>query len=232
MEGRAIARPDRGDRRNWPRPESGFNGGPGNCPAGRRVRAPAIVAAARFNGGPGNCPAGRHDNRGNVLNAHELQWRAGQLPGRTRRGRGCGRSLTRRFNGGPGNCPAGLDDGACRAGGRVASMEGRAIARPDGGWRRTAGRGRTGFNGGPGNCPAGPRSEAAPTARSDCFNGGPGNCPAGPLARFGALEVSIRGHLRAVWEALASKVRRLSCQAALCLVPQGVERSHGLARSP
>ena len=84
-----------------------------------------------------------------------LQWRAGQLPGRTRQcvapGRHHdpasmeGRAIARpdwrereglhagwvRFNGGPGNCPAGPGAGRDVAGAVEASMEGRAIARPD-----------------------------------------------------------------------------------------------------
>ena len=107
-----------------------------------------------------------------------LQWRAGQLSGRTRRRRIFqpvhviasmeGRAIVRpnstlsvtcgwcraRFNGGPGNCPA----EPCR--------------------RFRSRRRRSGFNGGPGNCPAERRSSRRLSAQSPCFNGGPGNCPA------------------------------------------------------
>ena len=38
MEGRAIARPNWEMRRGDARSRSGFNGGPGNCPAKRLVR--------------------------------------------------------------------------------------------------------------------------------------------------------------------------------------------------
>ena len=86
-----------------------------------------------FNGGPGNCPA---KPVGSATRPTEplvsLQWRAGQLPGQTVSRRPECRCRPKCFNGGPGNCPAkpevadedaGLDD--------LASMEGRAIARPN-----------------------------------------------------------------------------------------------------
>ena len=61
----------------------------------------------------------------------QLQWRAGQLPGRT-------------------GVPILQGDLT-----ELASMEGRAIARPDVEFH-TIGEGHTtSFNGGPGNCPAG-----------------------------------------------------------------------------
>ena len=61
-----------------------------------------------------------------------LQWRAGQLPGRTLGSRPLGASGGTRFNGGPGNCPAEhAGDGRCDAAWERASMEGRAIARPN-----------------------------------------------------------------------------------------------------
>ena len=87
MEGRTIARPNPSggthDCTCWLDPT--FNGGPDNCPAepfatpGERVTA----GWAPFNGGPDNCPAERFCL---MLEANQellLQWRAGQLPGRT-----------------------------------------------------------------------------------------------------------------------------------------------------
>ena len=62
------------------------------------------AANCRFNGGPGNCPAKRQA----VASPDPGDWPTG-------------------FNGGPGNCPAKRR----RAGTMVASMEGRAIARPN-----------------------------------------------------------------------------------------------------
>ena len=281
MEGRAIARPNSGHPTGGGRSKSAFNGGPGNCPAKRRLRRPdpaghspsmegrAIArpnwgrpsdavqdevpsmegrAIARpnptpsgawpdrpttFNGGPGNCPAkpapgrspvkptrapsmeGRAIARPNASDRdvagvlvrspsmegraiarpndsadvdgcriHNLQWRAGQLPGQTPPSATTS-TTTPTFNGGPGNCPA------KRCGSRLPT---RAAACP--------------FNGGPGNCPAkqrgtaegitaeyrlqwragqlpgqtGPSPAAIGETRST-FNGGPGNCPAKPRGR-------------------------------------------------
>ena len=158
MEGRAIARPNlpSSKPRNWPspppsmegraiarpnKPHSGpllpgctsFNGGPGNCPAkpdhdglrrrslalpsmeGRAIARPNPAeskgnhgAQAAFNGGPGNCPAKPPRSATGSHPPRPLQWRAGQLPGQTR----CRPSIKRSQ--------------------RVPSMEGRAIARPNG----------------------------------------------------------------------------------------------------
>ena len=130
--------------------------------------------------------------------ASSLQWRAGQLPGRTD---------TR------------SDDGTTAA---YASMEGRAIARPNvtGStyndtaafalqWRAGQLPGRTRcasaptgrpaccFNGGPGNCPAEQsRGGVSQRVSQTRFNGGPGNCPAEPrgLGRVGgAFQASMEG---------------------------------------
>ena len=61
-----------------------------------------------------------------------LQWRAGQLPGQTWSPRRASRRPMPCFNGGPGNCPAKLDLSPHRDGmADPASMEGRAIARPN-----------------------------------------------------------------------------------------------------
>ena len=132
MEGRAIARPNPVSRSLASWMPCSFNGGPGNCPAKPERLSRALVARTRpsmegraiarpnpgshsatgssapaFNGGPGNCPA-KLDGRSRVPSWFVvLQWRAGQLPGQTRR------------------LPA-------LTGVRpVPSMEGRAIARPN-----------------------------------------------------------------------------------------------------
>ena len=265
MEGRAIARPDHyydtlrrlltdgfnggpgncpaGPPQRAPRsqPTSSFNGGPGNCPAGLALHPQPEPPASRFNGGPGNCPAGLGGLADGLAGLHasmegraiarpdfrvrrsssscsvasmegraiarpdvaadrssrsiipELQWRAGQLPGRTgfaghrgftaavlqwRAGQLPGRTRLRvdghadnddGFNGGPGNCPAGPRGPATRARHSAASMEGRAIARPDPGTGWGVVGCHTSFNGGPGNCPAGRRARcgrAGPTHAS------------------------------------------------------------------
>ena len=91
-----------------------FNGGPGNCPAGRCSGGQDVGEAQTraFNGGPGNCPAGRSiaGVRARSCVAGDLQWRAGQLPGRTSTVTPALRPVVCRFD---------------------PSMEGRAIARPD-----------------------------------------------------------------------------------------------------
>ena len=88
-------------------PATGFNGGPGNCPAKlveqrvpdglRRVASMEGRAIARPN---------HSDGTPMILDAG-LQWRAGQLPGQTIL-QVSGISTRGRFNGGPGNCPAKL----------------------------------------------------------------------------------------------------------------------------
>ena len=132
-----------------------FNGGPGNCPAKRGHRRATGSRWSGFNGGPGNCPAKPSESEEAIVLVTALQWRAGQLPGQTRLP-GPDRGRRRRFNGGPGNCPAkparraivatpistlqwraGQLPGQTVAGPAPtpertgASMEGRAIARPN-----------------------------------------------------------------------------------------------------
>ena len=108
-----------------------FNGGPGNCPAKPARRRRATADTSTFNGGPGNCPAKPPRSPPWSSGPLSLQWRAGQLPGQTV-------VVTVRF---------GSE--------LLPSMEGRAIARPNGlPARRGVPRLVAPFNGGPGNCPA------------------------------------------------------------------------------
>ena len=207
-----------------------FNGGPGNCPAKRAAAvSPRPSGGNRFNGGPGNCPAkpstvvlpaltvpklqwraGQLPGQtrlcwcGPGVSSDALQWRAGQLPGQTRARRPSRASMPTSFNGGPGNCPAkrGPDIGP---GHRrdLASMEGRAIARPNRLWPMSRSRMRRVLQWRAGQLP-GQTLDAAGVdvlvnrlqwragqlpgqtmcspipvdARTRCFNGGPGNCPA------------------------------------------------------
>ena len=200
MSGRTRAPLDGSDQGG-----EGFNGGPGNCPAEPASRDGTTPTASRFNGGPGNCPAELSNQVLEAINVLLLQWRAGQLSGRT---------------------PHRHDESPPQ---RLASMEGRAIVRPNPNWLWSH-RGSCGcFNGGPGNCPAEHRRRdgRSPTSRwlqwragqlsgrtraqhvhapwfrgasmegraivrpnrrltqrsktqPTCFNGGPGNCPAEP----------------------------------------------------
>ena len=148
MEGRAIARPNAPasplaaslEGRSADGTDLSFNGGPGNCPAKHEMSetgpSPRAGRPACFNGGPGNCPAKPNGVRGPSAGGLTLtlQWRAGQLPGQTRRRRYRAAGCTRlRFNGGPGNCPAKRSAmiGLRYSGVMAASMEGRAIARPN-----------------------------------------------------------------------------------------------------
>ena len=183
-----------------------FNGGPDNCPAKRRLDRllggsgrlasmegrtiarpnaavrpqPAVGEAASMEGRTIARPNASKSITSRRVSA-SLQWRAGQLPGQTRRADG-----------------AGLD----RAG---ASMEGRTIARPNHRhgrpapgaghglqWRAGQLPGQTHPRPGVGDAGAGasmegrtiarpnrPRLPASPTDCS-CFNGGPDNCPAKP----------------------------------------------------
>ena len=186
MEGRAIARPNRKSRGRIPRRRRPFNGGPGNCPAepapprrphgpghnpsmeGRAIARPNRstyyaasdeVAALQWRAGqlPGRT---RHAGNGRP-SASFLQWRAGQLPGRTSRRRRNARSWSP-FNGGPGNCPAEprsmatFDTEGMSLQWRAGQLPGRT-----GCGSRRRGRGGRPFNGGPGNCPAEPSSTAA-----------------------------------------------------------------------
>ena len=97
------------------------------CPRLRIV--PHALRHHAFNGRPGSYDLF-------CWRADTLQWRAGQLPGRTG-SLGVPRWRSRTFNGGPGNCPAELARHQTRA--RLThlampSMEGRAIARPNKRW--------------------------------------------------------------------------------------------------
>ena len=184
--GDAADKADRGDRR--------FNGGPGNCPAKRPCTRPPSGGSARmgFNGGPGNCPAKRCSMLLDVLAwyAGQLQWRAGQLPGQTRIQRWT-RALHRsrdllQWRAGqlPGQTrpPDAGDQLRLRV--SAASMEGRAIARPNSGMLgcdRLGARHRASMEG---RAIARPNS-ATPVRQCASrprirFNGGPGNCPAKP----------------------------------------------------
>ena len=201
MEGRTIARPNTTPRTGLTTGTGYFNGGPDNCPAKPPPPRCATPGPTHFNGGPDNCPAkptarrcrgrraaphfnGGPDNcpakrlvAGTEYTVTVLQWRAGQLPGQTR---GAVARILR-----PG----------------CTSMEGRTIARPNGGptsaaasdcelqWRAGQLPGQTSasarhrwrrrnFNGGPDNCPAKhPVASSSMAAVAD-FNGGPDNCPA------------------------------------------------------
>ena len=132
MEGRAIARPNR--RAQSPTCSGGcrFNGGPGNCPAKRRV-------TERHDGLPsGASMEGRAIARPNKIlllaspwMSMSLQWRAGQLPGQTCQARLSttpNHPLQWRAGQLPGQTPRSRPHLLGPAG---ASMEGRAIARPN-----------------------------------------------------------------------------------------------------
>ena len=137
--------------------------------------------------------------------AMSLQWRAGQLPGRTGPGRVAshcwstpsmeGRAIARpnrhgqagqhrlpqAFNGGPGNCPAELDSVATPADNesylqwRAGQLPGRTDEMTAGAARKLVLQWRAGQL--PGRTPAG---GGHGDVGHRAFNGGPGNCPAEP----------------------------------------------------
>ena len=139
-----------------------FNGGPGNCPAKRGPWwAMGALSSPSMEGRAIARPNSNTSTPTNT-SPTSLQWRAGQLPGQTsnrtaasvpsgmRRPSMEGRAIARpnqspkrvpprsrcwsTFNGGPGNCPAKPLARRCRQweGMPRPSMEGRAIARPNG----------------------------------------------------------------------------------------------------
>ena len=110
-----------------------------------------------------------------------VQWRAEQLLGQTTQTKPTTRSMSSRFNGGPSNCSAKLAgrSGALRGAELFASMEGRAIARPNLEVSQRGGDTRSGgFNGGPSNCSAKPARRGTRRLMRWRFNGGPSNCSA------------------------------------------------------
>ena len=180
MEGRTIARPNLPGRRRWPPPGRGsFNGGPDNCPAkpardlviilllwspsmeGRTIARPNLYSVSYvLNADLFPSMEGRTIARPNYREVwvvmprqNGLQWRAGQLPGQTLWRLWLNRPLLA-FNGGPDNCPAKLERAEQVGPQALPSMEGRTIARPNGGSRARSGRRPRPFNGGPDNCPA------------------------------------------------------------------------------
>ena len=156
MEGRAIARPN---------PEDAVDGDCSSVASmeGRAIARPnptppctGFIRNGCFNGGPGNCPAKPGATRTSEGTISSLQWRAGQLPGQTPgkvRTASDSSSLQWRAGQLPGQT---LPPGRYAKYHTIASMEGRAIVRP--------------------NCRWGGGHES----RGACFNGGPGNCPAKP----------------------------------------------------
>ena len=118
-----------------------FNGGPDNCPAEPSLQLFELrTAQGYFNGGPDNCPAEPSPLMA-IIRAQtlmfQLQWRAGQLPGRTSHLIAAvqgyeygGRELQWRAGQLPGRttCTAGT---SLRRRIQRTSMEGRTIARPN-----------------------------------------------------------------------------------------------------
>ena len=165
MEGRAIARPNRGGRSRSGLAASTLQWRAGQLPGqtpvrhprlrrprhpsmeGRAIARPNLNTASHsspagrppFNGGPGNCPAKQENVSPRDITELVLQWRAGQLPGQTRRstalcGGGRGPSMEGRAIARPNPMHVGAFGGVV-----VPSMEGRAIARPNcGDWPATS----------------------------------------------------------------------------------------------
>ena len=210
MEGRAIARPNQPAERS-------LDLGVVPSMEGRAIAQPNLPAHVdvvgwinRFNGGPSNCPAKQACLTAEQHALKLLQWRAEQLPGQTGAVLRHPLGWRHRFNGGPSNCPAKPGLQAVRERRRsCASMEGRAIARPNMDPITTRsvvdclasmeGRAIARPNSTcsasvhAGSSPLQWRAEQLPgqtgggrrrgPGHSACFNGGPSNCPAklGPL---------------------------------------------------
>ena len=158
MEGRAIARPNAlaivATLANAPQ----LQWRAGQLP-GQTLEPDDLIGGVRRASMEGRAIARPNIDRGSLLAAHDvasmegraiarpnppssrsastphfaLQWRAGQLPGQTSTRRTRRRSRRWRFNGGPGNCPAKQYEKVTALHAERASMEGRAIARPNGG---------------------------------------------------------------------------------------------------
>ena len=145
MEGRAIARPN-------------AFGGASDNPGYDRFHVPSMEgrAIARPNSARDATPVL------SICLSPSMEGRAIARPNGGRSFRSMGTRCCTTFNGGPGNCPAkhrGVWASVGRGVRHGASMEGRAIARPNDGGRiriRPA-EPPSRFNGGPGNCPAKPR---------------------------------------------------------------------------
>ena len=144
MEGRAIARPNEGTAGDpWITAPGRTMSGAQRRKAELQWRAEQLLGqTSTASGGP--VPGvlasmeGRAIARPNLYRALEdtgptysLQWRAEQLLGQTVRGVCEGRSPHFSFNGGPSNCSAKLGRLVEGVLGMGASMEGRAIARPN-----------------------------------------------------------------------------------------------------
>ena len=169
-----------------------------------------------------------------------LQWRAEQLLGQTHLAASPHRHCRCSFNGGPSNCSAKRRPPGSRPPAPTsASMEGRAIARPNFvrrvrvnpewslQWRAEQLLGQTcwecswrcwgfaGFNGGPSNCSAKPEAAEEANHEHHCrFNGGPSNCSAKRAFwrswSVNRIVASMEG--RAI--ARPNRVRRVRCAAA------------------
>ena len=156
MEGRAIARPNCSEHgREIPDESPSMEGRAIARPNRRLGRQPAQLRDVPSMEGRAIARPNLEDFRRTIRVVDRLQWRAGQLPGQTRRPGHSVRRLSAPFTGGPGNCPA--KRGCCGP---------------------TPARTSSAFNGGPGNCPAKPVAVARLTRPPSPFNGGPGNCPA------------------------------------------------------
>ena len=138
---------------------------------GRRRTWPML---GRFNGGPSNCSAKHPRGHSAPRRIAALQWRAEQLLGQTV-----------------------LCGGDARLG-ELASMEGRAIARPNLADTLGINRSNLCFNGGPSNCSAKPGPTSFEGPPTEGFNGGPSNCSAKP-----GSELGVRRVLRASMEGRA-----------------------------
>ena len=158
-----------------------FNGGPGNCPAKLPLPRTWNVVSVRLQWRAGQLPGQtRKRSKSSPRMRSRLQWRAGQLPGQTRTVRACRLVLELASMEGRAIARPNLAVLHATRLAVKASMEGRAIARPNQGRLRTAAR--TSLASMEGRAIARPNHDELPWRSTASlwlsFNGGPGNCPA------------------------------------------------------
>ena len=180
MEGRTIARPNRGKSVFTPATASTLQWRAGQLPGQTTSTAMEIRQTPALQWRAGQLPGQTTTLVARAASTLRLQWRAGQLPGQTTWTCDEPEIPQPRFNGGPDNCPAKrplhwfkrevIDRLQWRAG-QLPGQTSRFLRRAAQNtkmlqWRAGQLPGQTG---------ASPRSVTGP---QHCFNGGPDNCPA------------------------------------------------------
>ena len=131
MEGRARARPNPPVAASRAPIPDGFNGGPGTCPAKRELHKRTVRGAWELQWRAGHVPGQTTKAGVPTTEAMTLQWRAGHVPGQTTTSvssMSTAFALQWRAGHVPGQTSMAHTD---TRGGAMASMEGRARARPN-----------------------------------------------------------------------------------------------------